>query len=122
MDLNKQYVLQLNKDDDVRKRIIDFAIEHNVLFAHISAIGMLENFTLGFWNFQSHRHDFTKFSSPYELTSFLGSISYQKNSYELHAHATFSNHQLQTIGGHFGNGKVAVLMQCIITIISYIKT
>ncbi len=121
MKIEQKYILQLNKGMDVRTQIIDFAKKHQILFAQISAIGMLENFSIGYWNFHKQMHTFSHFVASHELTSFLGSISYKNDQYDLHAHVTLSDHQFHVVGGHFGDGQVSILMQCVITIISKIN-
>ncbi len=69
----------------------------------LSGIGMLENFELGYYQFEKGSYEFKKYDTPMELVSMKGSIA-SDGSIHIHAALAGDDHVLQ--GGHLKGGNV----------------
>ena len=106
--------IRLFQDENIHEKLIETCKLHNVKTAVIlSGLGQLKNFQIGYFKEKSN-YKKEKFQKPHELLSLTGSICYQNNNYELHLHATFSNEQMNAIGGHLFSGFVEVTNEIIL--------
>lgn len=100
--------IRLYSDEDILDKIIEACRLHDVKTAVvISGLGQLKKFKIGYFldkgNYKQIRYD-----KPHELLSLTGTICRQNDVYEIHIHATLSNENMSSIGGHLITGLVAV--------------
>lgn len=69
----------------------------------VTAIGMITEFKLGFYDRKSGEYEWEEFEEPMELVSVNGSIT-QEGSMHMHAEVADENHNV--LGGHLEEGKV----------------
>lgn len=69
----------------------------------VTAIGMLNDFSLGFYNMETGEYEFKEYNEPMELVSVHGSIT-EEGSIHMHAQLADENHHVH--GGHLENGTV----------------
>ncbi len=115
MKCNTIKALKLSKGQNVRKAIEQYLYDQKCQFVKIEAIGMLENVEIGYYQGSKKDHQVTKYVKPHELTSFVGNAFFDGQKVILHAHVTLAGEDNQVIGGHFIDGTVAVIMECMIT-------
>ena len=100
--------VRLFPNEDVIEGLREVCLKHKVKTAVVlSGIGQLSSFELGFFK-QKGDYVPQKFNEPYELLSLTGNISLQDKGYNFHLHATLSDINKQTVGGHFIGGVVSI--------------
>ena len=104
----------LSNGEDFFSSIKDVSIKHNIVNGIIiSALGQIKKFKLGFY--KNKNYIIRNFEKPYEIVNFAGNIIKNlEDDYELHIHAVLSDENMNTIGGHFINGKVELISEFII--------
>ncbi len=68
----------------------------------LTAIGMLKDFDLGYYNYEKGSYQFEHFEEPMELVSVNGSITRE----DMHFHAELAGENHKVIGGHLQGGEV----------------
>lgn len=69
----------------------------------ISAIGMIKDFKLGFYDAESGEYTWESFEEPMELLSMKGSITKDK---DIHIHAQVADKDHNVKGGHLDKGTI----------------
>jgi hypothetical protein len=82
----------------------------------ISAIGALNNVTIGFFDTSIKEYKSKVFESDYEIVSLIGSVSSMNEEPYLHLHICIGDNQFNTYGGHFDRGIVSATCEMIIVI------
>ena len=100
VQFNDSYLLKLEQHEEFMRELKKFCLENNVNNASVSALGAINSVTLGFYNTQTQKYDEQSFHKPFELTSALGTITTVDNDLNIHIHATLSDKDFRTYGGH----------------------
>lgn len=108
------YVVKISKNEFVRESLEKLLKQENIGFAKISAIGAIEEITLG-WLKEGGTYIKKEFNEAYELLSLKGSIA---GNNEIHMHASISGKDFKAHGGHFFEAKVAGVVEMFIEVIS----
>lgn len=98
---------RLDVGDFVIDSLKSVALQTDLKSGHISGVGALRNFTLGYFQTDSQSYKKTTFSKPHELTNLTGFITKQDNDWHVHAHATLAGPDHHTVGGHLHKGEIA---------------
>lgn len=114
-----QYMLVLNKGENLINSIIDHAKKLNIKSAYFSGIGALENPTLGFFDVKTKKYKQQNFSGFFELVSLIGNITTCEGQYIVHAHAALSDAEYKVIGGHLFEATIGLAAE--ITIFTFDK-
>lgn len=100
--------VRLFPKEDVFDSLREVCEKYNVETAVVlSGLGQLGSFELGFFKEKGNYVPET-FTEPHELLNLTGNISKQREGYNFHLHASFSNIKKQVVGGHFIKGTVSV--------------
>ena len=78
-----------------------YSIESGII---LSGIGMLRDFTIGWFN--GNEYEKEKISTPHELVSTSGNVSLVDNQIFAHIHAALANPERKLVGGHLFDGIV----------------
>ncbi len=111
----KMFALVLDKGDEIRKTLLEFANANRLTDAHLSAIGALSEVTLGF--FDRERKDYKKIPihEQVEVLSFSGNIVSSDGKPRLHAHVVVGKADGTAHGGHFLEGRVWPTLEVIVS-------
>lgn len=69
----------------------------------VTAIGMLKDFSLGYYNMEKGEYEFKEYEKPMELVSAQGSITEEGS---IHVHAQLADEDHDVHGGHLEEAKV----------------
>jgi len=108
-DTNGTWVISLEKGDMVRESIEGLAKEHDIRAAKISGIGAVERPILGSYDLPEKSYHRRTLPGIWELLTFAGNISLHEGVPFLHAHVTVSGHDLEVLGGHLFDARIAVV-------------
>jgi len=114
IEKNNLIFIKMDPNEDIHKNIIEISKKHKIKTGIIiSGIGQIKNFTLGYFN-QKNTYLPTNFKKPYELLALSGNIITKQDEKLLHLHATCSDENKKTIGGHLINAKVNVTAEIVV--------
>ena len=94
------FLLRLPFGGDLLEEITRAFQEGSVRKAAFNVIGAVRPAVLGFYDLTSRKYSNREFSGMWEIVSCMGNISERDGAVFAHAHAVFSDHNYQCVGGH----------------------
>lgn len=96
----RAFVGRLETGSDLMQEIERFCAEQGVLAAQVTVVGAMRRASYAYRDQEGQRYlEFTS-DTHHELAGFVGNISEKDGRPFLHAHATFSDADGATVGGH----------------------
>jgi predicted DNA-binding protein with PD1-like motif len=112
----KTYALIFDKGDEVVGELTAFfAMAHNLVGAHFTAIGAFSDVTLGY--FDRTRKDYTKIPvrEQVEVLSLVGDVARQQGEPKVHAHVVIGKADGTAHGGHLLAARVWPTLELVLT-------
>ncbi len=106
--------VRIYSGENIFKALSDACTKHNVKTAVVvSAVGMLERFTLGYFR---GKGDYAKqtFEKPHEIVSLSGIVIKLRDGYNFHLHAALADEEKNVIGGHLVDAHVKVTAEVVL--------
>ncbi len=108
-------IVRFDIGDEIVEELTHIAKEEDISGAHVSGIGALRDFTLGFYDIETQEYKKDTFEDPHELTNATGFITRLEEEPHVHVHATLAGPQHKIIGGHLHAGTVSAAGEFILT-------
>ncbi len=115
----KTYLLKLDTHEEFMRELKKFCIENNIKNATINALGAINSVTLGFYDTQKQTYIEQSMHKPFELSSLCGTITTSDDVDEpqIHTHATISDKDFRTYGGHLFRAIVSKSIEIILVVL-----
>jgi predicted DNA-binding protein with PD1-like motif len=107
----RTFEVTLRKGDEVAAGLTEFAEQHHITLAHVTAVGALDAAVLGWFDPDKRAYKKIAINQEVEVVSFIGNIAMENGKPFLHAHAVVAFPDGSTKGGHFVEGHVSLEMQ-----------
>jgi uncharacterized protein len=109
------FALVFDKGDEVMGELTAFARSRQLTAAHFTAIGALNDVTLGY--FDRTRKAYTKISirEQVEVLSLIGDVALEAGEPRVHAHIVLGKSDGTAHGGHLIDGHVWPILELILT-------
>ena len=113
----ENFIVRLEKGDNVISELSFFAVDNNVQGAHVTAIGAFEEAELAYFNEDKGDYEYKTFSGGLEVVSLQGSISIleKDDTPMVHLHAALGDSEYRIVGGHLKEATVSVTLECFIS-------
>jgi uncharacterized protein len=111
----KTYAVILDKGDEIKEEITQFARENGLKASSLTAIGALQDATLGYFDREKMDYRRIPVREQTEVVSLVGDIAINDEEPQLHAHVVLSRADGSTFGGHFFEGHVWPTLEVIVT-------
>lgn len=98
--LPKGYLLKLDQGEEIFQALDVFCSNHQIQSGHVSAIGMVRELELGYFNSEQAEYERKTYEENLEVLSITGNITDYNNAPFFHLHGTFGRRDFSTIGGH----------------------
>lgn len=95
---------RLATGSDLVEEVERFCAEQGITAAQVTVIGAVRRARYAFYEQDARRYRELETATHHEITGFVGNISMKDDRPFLHAHATFSNADGVTVGGHLLRG------------------
>lgn len=113
------YVLRLIRGENVFSTIMHFCEQRRIEHAVFSAIGAVNDVTLGYYDLGAKQYGSRKYETEHEVASMTGNVSLVEGKPFLHIHAVLSGiapgTENECIGGHVFAATVAVTLEVYLT-------
>ena len=97
----RTFALVFDPGEEVIAGLLRFATEHNLMGAHLTAIGAFERVTLGFFELQKKDYKKIAIDEQVELMSLVGNIARDdQGNPKVHAHVVVGKSDGTAHGGH----------------------
>jgi uncharacterized protein len=111
----KTFAIVFDKNDEVRKQLLEFANTNRFADAHLTAIGAFSEVKLGFFDRQQKTYKTIPVNEQVEVLSFSGNIVQKDGKPTLHAHVVVGKSDGTAHGGHFLEGRVWPTLEMIVS-------
>jgi len=102
----QHYFFVLKRGQEVVEEIIKFCNEKNIRAAYFTAIGAVSSVELAYYDLQKKEYNYKKFDEL-EIDTITGNLAVMNDELIIHAHGTFSDKDMKTVGGHFKSAVVS---------------
>lgn len=99
-DSEKSYILRLDQGDELKETVEKFAEEQGIKSAWVNALGSCDDLELAYYNLDKKQYESKTFKERLEILTVVGNTAIKDGKPFLHAHGTFGNPEMNTIGGH----------------------
>ncbi len=97
---DSRYIVRLARGDKLIENLTDLVKKENIQGAWISGLGGALSAEIGFYHLERQEYEFKVFEQLLEITSLQGNISWIDDLPKLHIHGSFSDENMNMIGGH----------------------
>lgn len=111
----KTFAIVFDKNDDVRKCLLEFANANHLADAHLTGIGAFSEVTLGYFDRQRKDYKRIPVNEQVEVLAFSGNIVQKDGKPQLHAHVVVGKADGTAHGGHFLDGRVWPTLETIVS-------
>ena len=94
------WLVRLEKGEQLIASLTQLVKDEEIKGAWISGLGGSLSVELGFYMLEKQVYNFKVFDQLLEITSLQGNVSWHEGEPKLHIHGSFSDENMQAIGGH----------------------
>jgi predicted DNA-binding protein with PD1-like motif len=94
------YVLRLEYGEELREQLEKFCKAQKVSAAWVNALGSSKELELAYYNLEKKKYETKSLREDLEITGVTGNVAIKDGSPFIHIHGTFSNRDMQVVGGH----------------------
>ncbi len=113
--LGNTFVLLLSTGERIIESITAFCKERKIIAAYFTAIGAVKEAELGFYNLATKEYTWKKAEAELEIDSIVGNVAVFENEPLMHAHATVSDSEMHSFGGHLKEAVVGASCEVFLT-------
>ena len=110
-------VVRMDRGEEILEQLKDLALKENIKLASITALGAVDDFTVGVYNVKEKKYYSNSFQGAYEIVSLTGTINTMDGEFYTHIHMSAGNEKGQVFGGHLNKAIISATCEMIITLI-----
>ena len=110
-------LVRIDKGEELLEEVKKVALAENVKLAEVSALGAINDLTVGVFNTLEKKYYANHFEGPYEITSLTGTISTMNGEYYAHLHMSAGNDKGEVFGGHLNRAVISATCEMVIRVI-----
>lgn len=111
---NNKIIARIDKGEEILEKIKEVAINENIKLASISALGAINDFTVGVFKVDEKKYYSNVFKGNFEIVSLTGTISTMNNEVYTHIHMSAGNENGEVFGGHLNKAMVSATCEMVI--------
>ena len=111
-------IVRMDKGEDIVEQVKNVALKEKIKLARISALGAINEFTVGVYKTKEKKYYANEFKGDFEIVSLTGTINTMNDEYYSHMHLSAGNDQGQVFGGHLNKAIVSATCEMVIQIIN----
>ena len=110
-------VARIDKGEEILEQLRLIAQRENVLLAEVSALGAVNDITVGVFNTAEKKYYANSFQGSYEIVSLTGTINTMDGEFYCHLHMSAGNDQGHVVGGHLNRAVISATCEMVVTVI-----
>ena len=110
-------IARIDKGEEILEKVKEIALKENIKLASISALGAVNDFTVGVFKTDEKKYYSNSFQGYFEITSLTGTINTMNGEFYIHIHMSAGNEKGEVFGGHLNRAVVSATYEMVITII-----
>lgn len=110
-------IARIDKGEEILGKVREIALKENIKLASISALGAVNDFTVGVLKTDEKKYYSNSFRGYFEITSLTGTINTMNDEFYAHMHMSAGNEKGEVFGGHLNRAVVSATCEMVITVI-----
>ncbi len=115
--LGDRIVARIDKGEEIHEQLKAIALQENIRLAEISALGAVDDFTVGVYKVAEKKYYANSFHGPFEIVSLTGTITTMNGEYYAHLHMSAGDEKGEVFGGHLNRAMVSATCEMVISIL-----
>lgn len=110
-------IARIDTGEEILEGIKEVAEKEKIKLASISALGAVNNFTVGVFKTEEKKYYSNDFKGNFEIVSLVGTINTMNDEFYSHIHMSAGNEKGEVFGGHLNRAIVSATCEMVINII-----
>ena len=111
------FIIRIDRGEEICEQLKDMALKEEIKLVEISALGAVNDFTVGVFRTGEKKYYANHFEGDHEIVSLTGTISTMNGEYYAHLHMSAGNGEGQVFGGHLNRAVVSATCEMIVRVI-----
>ncbi|GFI61175.1 hypothetical protein IMSAG049_00332 [Clostridiales bacterium] len=111
-------IARIEKGEEIVNKVKEIALKEKIRLASISALGAVNDFTVGVFDTAEKKYYANDFKGAYEIVSLTGTINTMNGEVYTHLHMSAGDMEGKVFGGHLNRAVVSATCEMVITIIN----
>lgn len=110
-------IARFDKGEEILESLKKVADAENIKLASVSALGAVNNFTVGVYKVDEKKYYSNSFKGWFEIVSLTGTITTKDGEYYAHLHMSCGDENGAVFGGHLNRAVISATCEMVITVI-----
>ena len=112
-----QIVARMDRGEEILEQLKAICLKEDVKLASVSALGAVDDFTVGVYKVDEQKYYSNHFQGAYEIVSLTGTVNTMDGEYYAHLHMSAGNDRGEVFGGHLNRAVISATCEMVITVI-----
>ena len=113
----KQIVARMDRGEEILEQLNAICLKEDVKLASISALGAVDDFTVGVYKVDEQKYYSNHFQGAYEIVSLTGTVNTMEGEYYAHLHMSAGSDKGEVFGGHLNRAVISATCEMVISVI-----
>ena len=110
-------ILRIDRGEEICEQLKNMALKEKIRLAEISALGAVNDFTVGVFRTGEKKYYANRFTGDHEIVSLTGTISTMNGEYYAHLHMSAGNERGEVFGGHLNSAFISATCEMVVRVI-----
>ena len=110
-------VIRIDRGEEITEQLRAVCERESVRLAEVSALGAVDDFTVGVYNVEEKKYYSNRFQGPYEIVSLTGTVTTKDGAFYSHLHMSAGDLKGQVFGGHLNSATVSATCEMVLRVI-----
>lgn len=110
-------IARMDKGEEILTQIKVIAEQEEIKLAEVSALGAVDDFTVGVYKVDEKKYYSNTFSGSFEIVSLLGTVNTMDGAFYTHIHMSAGDAEGKVFGGHLNRAVVSATCEMVIRVI-----
>ena len=110
-------VVRMDKGEEILEQLKVLATKENIKLASITALGAVNDVTVGVFKTQEKKYESNHFQGDFEIVSLTGTINTMNHEFYCHLHMSVGDQEGKVYGGHLNKAIVSATCEMVVTLI-----
>ena len=107
---------RIDKGEELLEQLKEIALQEHIKLASVSALGAINDFTVGVFKTAEKKYDANEFQGYYEITSLTGTITTKDGEFYAHLHMSAGDTEGRVLGGHLNEAVISATCELVLEI------
>ncbi len=105
---------RIDRGEEIQAQLKEIALREGIRLAEISALGAVNDFTVGVYDTVARKYAANQFAGPFEIVSLTGTLTRQEGKPSLHLHMSCGDGEGRVFGGHLNRAVISATAEIVI--------